>query len=66
MAVNRFWGQSQPAEYSPMSLQELAYAPSILYQREQDMNTNIDAMNQASSTLKSMLGSYAPKTEEFD
>ena len=66
MAVNRFWGQSQPAEYSPMFLQELAYAPSILYQREQDMNTNIDAMNQASSTLKSMLGSYAPKTEEFD
>lgn len=66
MAVNRFWNQSPQAEYSPMSMQEMTYAPQIMYQRDQDLTSKVDAMNEASATLKSMLGDKAGKTEEFD
>jgi hypothetical protein len=66
MAVNRFWNQGQQAQYSPMSMQELAYAPQIMYGRDQDLTAKVDAMNEASSTLKSMLGDKAGKSEQFD
>lgn len=65
MAVNRFWNQPQTAEYSPMSMQELSYAPEIMYKRDEDLTAKVDAMNEAQATLSSMLGDKAGKNEEF-
>jgi hypothetical protein len=66
MAVNRFWNQPLTAEYSPMSMQELSYAPEIMYKRDQDLIAKVDAMNEASASIKSVLGDKASTATEFE
>lgn len=69
MAVNRFWGETPVAQYTPMAretFQEMAYGPQIMYQREQDAISKLDAMNEAKNTLTSVLGENAGKTEQFN
>ena len=66
MAVSRFWNQAPVAQYDPMSMQELAYAPSIMYQRDKDLSGQVDAMNDAATSLKSALGPQAPVTDNWN
>lgn len=66
MAINRFWNQTQQAEYTPRSMQEIMYAPKIMYDRQEDLTNKVDAMNEANASLKAMLGDKAGKTEEFN
>lgn len=66
MAVNRFWNQSPVAEYKPMSMQEMSYAPQMMYQREKDLTGQVDAMNESAATLKTMLGDKAATTDKYN
>ena len=66
MEINRFWGNTPVAHYTPTSMQEAAFIPQQMYQREQELTNKVDAMNEANATLKAMLGDKAGKTEEFN
>ena len=66
MAVNRFWNNDQQAEYVPRTMQEIMYAPKIMYDREQELSSKVDAMNESNATLKAMLGDKAGTSEKFD
>jgi hypothetical protein len=66
MAVNRFWGDAPTAQYTPLSMQELAFVPQQMYTREKDVEAKVDAMNEAKTTLVTMLGDKAGKTDEFE
>ena len=66
MAINRFWNNDQQAEYIPRTMQEIMYAPKIMYDREQELSGKVDAMNESNATLKAMLGDKAGASEKFD
>jgi len=71
MDQNRYWNGQQEAPmplatYSPMSMQEMAYAPQIMHQREQELTGQLDAMNESNSTLKAMLGDKGATTDKFN
>lgn len=66
MAINRFWGQAPVAQYSPRTFQEMAFAPQQMYEREKELSAKVDAMNESSATLQSMLGEKAPIPEQFN
>lgn len=63
--ANRFWGNAPIAEYSPMTMQESMFGPRELYNRDQALTSQVDAMNEANLTLQGALGEAAPKQEEF-
>lgn len=45
MAINRFVNNAPVARFSPMSMQEMAYAPEILREREDTMLNQIDELS---------------------
>ena len=66
MAVNRFWGQTQNAQFDPLSMQELAFAPQQMYQREQESLAKMEALNESKNTLNAVLGDKAVVPEKFN
>lgn len=70
MADNIYWSENPVAQLTLpksqyQSLQELAYAPQIMYQREQDTIAKLDAMNEAANTLNATLGDKAVVPQKF-
>lgn len=63
--ANRFWGDAPIAEYSPMSMQEMMIGPQTMYNREQELKAQVDAMNESQMTLKAALGDAAPVQDGF-
>ena len=69
MADNIYWDQNPVAVMPTMptqSLQELAYAPQIMYEREKDAVAKMNALNESKNTLNAVLGDKAVLPEKFN
>jgi hypothetical protein len=63
--ANQYWGAPAIAEYSRMSLQEMAWGPQQLAARDKAAEDSLNTMNEANLSLQGVLGKSAGKQEEF-
>jgi len=63
--ANQFWGQAPIADYTPKTQAEILGVPRELYARDQALEAQMDALNEANLSLQSALGPAAGKQTEF-